>query len=71
MVYFVPFYLDCRSCGRIFRPHKSPREGVRLALLGQARCNCCGALFPKGAYIEDRPMVRQVREYLKSQGLLK
>lgn len=65
---FVPFYITCSACGHRNRPHASPREGVRLALIGQAgKCKGCGkVLNPK---LSDRPLVRSVRAELQAKGI--
>ncbi len=62
------FYVRCSGCGYKNRPDKSPREGIRLALVGQLKpCQSCGKeLRPK---LSDRPLVRQVREELRMQGI--
>ncbi len=68
MAIWRPFYLRCTVCGHRNRPHNSPREGVRLALLGQiGPCKGCGlTLDPE---LPDRPLVRKVRAELLAQGV--
>lgn len=61
------FYIHC-SCGHRNRPHKSPREGIRLTLIGQAgNCKRCGeVLQPR---LSDRPLIKKVREALLAEGI--
>ncbi|MDP3769478.1 MAG: hypothetical protein U1A25_01540 [Candidatus Sungbacteria bacterium] len=68
MAVFVPFYITCSFCGHRNRLHPSPREGVRLALIGHAgSCKSCGkVLKPK---LSDRPLVRRIRAELQDQGI--
>lgn len=68
MAMFVPFYITCFSCGHRNRPHPSPREGVRLALIGEAgKCKGCDkVLQPR---LSDRPLVRRVRAELEAKGI--
>lgn len=63
-----PFYILCSECGHKNRPHKSPREGIRLALLGQLdSCKRCRkTLRPR---LSDRPLVRTVRAELEADGI--
>lgn len=67
---FRAFYVVCSECGHKNRPHKSPREGVRLALTGDLPpCNgkgCGKKLRPR---LSDRPLVRQVRAELAADGV--
>ena len=56
---FRPFYINCSGCGRRNRPHSSPRQGLRLVLLGEfANCRHCGKTLTVG--LTDRPLLRQV-----------
>lgn len=61
-----PFYVVCSACGHKNRPHKSPREGVRMALAGELPpCKGCGGtLRPR---LADRPLVQQVRQELTTR----
>ena len=67
--FWQTFLIRCSKCGHKNQPHKSPREGIRLTLLGQLKpCRGCGkTLTPR---LSDRPLVRKVREELMAQGLL-
>lgn len=66
---FRHFYIVCRQCGYRNRPHNSPREGVRLALLDQLPpCRGCGREIKK-VRLSDRPMVLRVRAELQAQGI--
>jgi len=62
------FYLICSRCGHKNRPHKSPREGVRLTLTGKAgSCRGCGKkINPR---LSDRPLIRKVRAQLQAAGI--
>lgn len=62
------YYITCSQCGHRNRPHKSPREGIRLALLGLVgACKGCDeTLHPA---LPDRPLVREVRAELLAQGI--
>ena len=66
---FMGFSIVCGFCGHKNRPHKSPREGVRLALTGNlSPCKRCGKnLQPR--LLSDRPLVRQVRAELIAAGI--
>ena len=69
MAYFKTFRLRCGKCGYKNQPHKSPREGIRMALLNQLPpCKGCGKQlhYPN----PDRPLATLVREELIQQGLL-
>jgi hypothetical protein len=68
MAVWKPFYIYCH-CGHRNRPHNSPREGVRLALLQQLKpCTSCGQALPTA--LPDRPLVTQVKAELVAKGLL-
>jgi len=57
------FLVVCSGCGHRNRPSKSPREGIRLALLDQLPdCRGCGK--PLRCDPGDRPLARQVRAEL-------
>lgn len=69
MAFFRTFRLRCKQCGYKNQPHKSPREGIRLALLNQLPpCKGCGKQLrcPN----PDRPLAVTVRAELVEQGLL-
>jgi hypothetical protein len=69
MGFWKGFLIVCSSCGHRNRPHPSPREGIRLVLLGLFKtCRCCGKELNPG--LSDRPLVRAVRAELQAQGLL-
>ena len=67
---FMHFRILCGRCGHRNQPHRSPREGIRLALLDQLpSCKKCG----KELHLTDpgeRPLVREVRAQLIHEGLL-
>ena len=67
MVY-VGFFIVCSDCGYRNRPHKSPREGIRLALTGKLPLckECSRILHPQ---LLDRPLVRSVRAELEAAGI--
>jgi hypothetical protein len=68
MAVFRAFYIVC-PCGHRNRPHKSPREGIRLALLKQLKpCAQCGQPLP--SELPDRPLVAAVRAELAARRLL-
>lgn len=68
MACYVPFYVNCSGCGKKNRPHPSPRQGVRLVLLGEFNtCRHCGKPLTIG--LTDRPLVRQVLEAIRREGL--
>lgn len=69
MGYWKPFYVLCSQCGHRNRPHKSPRDGVKLALTGKlSPCKGCGKnLQPR---LSDRPLVRVVRAELVAAGII-
>lgn len=68
MAIFKNFYIPCRRCGHRNRPAHSPREGIRLALLGQAGiCRGCGKILQP--VIPDRPLAHKVRAELIAEGL--
>lgn len=69
MAFWQGFLVRCGRCGHRNRPHKSPREGIRMALLDQLPpCRGCG----KELHLTDidRPLARTVRRELQEQGLL-
>jgi hypothetical protein len=67
--FWYGFHVTCGRCGHRNRPSKSPREGIRMALLGQIPpCRGCGKeLHPT---LKDRPLLRKVRTELEREGLL-
>lgn len=68
-IFWHPFYVTCSGCGYRNRPSKSPREGVRLALMGQLPdCRGCGALLGSPS-LPDRPLVHEVRAELAEKGI--
>ena len=68
--FWTAFGVRCGGCGRRNQPHRSPREGIRMALLDQLPpCKGCGKelhLTNPG----DRPLVHEVRAQLIYEGLL-
>ena len=69
MAVFIPFYICCGGCGHRNRLHPSPREGIRLALLGQVgACKGCGE--PLHPVLPNRPLVRKIRAELIAEGVL-
>ena len=63
------FYLICSDCGHKNRPSPSPREGIRLALIGELPpCRGCGKRLLRVS-LSDRPLVRKVREELLAAGI--
>ncbi len=65
---FHSFYIRCGTCGHINRPHKSPREGIRMALTGlMPPCRGCGKILR--FRLSNRPLVRKVRNELLAQGI--
>lgn len=68
--FFRGFVVCCGRCGHRNLPHRSPREGIRLALLDQLPpCKECG----KELHLPDpgdRPLVHKVRAELIYEGLL-
>jgi hypothetical protein len=66
---FTPFYVRCGNCNHRNRPHPSPAEGIKLALLGQLpACKRCGK--PLTVRLPERPLVKRVRAELTAQRLL-
>jgi hypothetical protein len=67
MAIWRPFYVVCPTCGHRNRPHRSPSEGIRMALMGQLPpCKGCGKeLRPE---LPDRPLVLKLRKELEAQG---
>ena len=69
MVFFRPFYINCRQCGHRNSPHPSPRKGVELVLRGEFhQCRGCGREM-KNIRLSDRPLVKGVRAELQAQGI--
>lgn len=69
MAIWKPFYVICSECNHRNWPHPSPREGVRLALIGQLPpCRGCGKELNL-IRISDRPLIRKVREELLAAGI--
>ncbi len=68
MALWVPFYVYCNECGHRNRPSNSPREGIRMALMGELKpCTECGqTMKPK---IPDRPLVNEIQAELLVQGI--
>ncbi len=68
--FWKSFLVCCGRCGHRNLPHRSPRQGIRLALLDQLpECKGCG----KDLHLTDpgdRPLVNEVREQLIREGLL-
>ncbi|OGJ59097.1 hypothetical protein A2635_00190 [Candidatus Peribacteria bacterium RIFCSPHIGHO2_01_FULL_51_9] len=66
---FMSFHVVCGGCGHRNRPHRSPKRGIRMVLLGEFKhCRNCGKelkILPS-----DRPLVRAVRVQLVHEGLL-
>lgn len=69
-VFFKGFYVTCGCCKHRNRPAKSPREGIRMALLNALPdCRKCGKRLSL-TQPSDRPLVREVRAELIRDGLL-
>jgi len=67
----IPFYVVCSTCNHRNRPHPSPAEGVKMALLGELPdCKGCGKQISR-VQLSERPLVKRVRAELIAQGLLK
>lgn len=67
MAFFIGFYVRCPHCNHRCRPHKSPREGIKLAILGQKIvCSTCRTEFVPP--VPDRPLARRIRIEFKGQG---
>ncbi|MSR78932.1 MAG: hypothetical protein EXS59_02180 [Candidatus Taylorbacteria bacterium] len=68
--FWKSFLVRCGRCDHRNQPHRSPREGIRLALLDQLPpCKECGKelhLTDPG----DRPLIHEVRAQLIREGLL-
>lgn len=65
---FRGFLIGCGRCGHRNRPHKSPREGIRLVLTGKLLpCKGCGKILEPR--LSDRPLVRAVRAELIEAGV--
>lgn len=68
--FWKSFLVRCGSCGHRNLPHRSPRIGIRLALLDELpNCRRCG----KDLHLTnpgDRPLVHEVRAQLIREGLL-
>lgn len=70
MGWFTPFVVTCGGCGHRNLPDRSPKVGIRLALLGQLPCcRSCGKQL-RLTKLTDRPLVRTVRAQLVQEGLL-
>ncbi len=68
--FWTGFIVRCGRCGHRNRPSKSPREGIRMALLGQLPdCRGCGKPL-RLPQPPDRPLTHQVRAELVREGLL-
>jgi len=66
---FKQFYVVCSQCNHRNRPHASPAQGVRLALLDKLpACKRCGKELH--AQLSERPLVKKVREQLIAEGLI-
>ena len=67
--FFRSFVLVCGACGHHNMPHKSPREGIRLALTGKLPpCRGCGTAM-NHVKLTDRPLVNKVRAELIAEGV--
>jgi len=68
--FWTAFGVVCGSCGHRNLPHRSPRIGIRMALLDELPdCKGCG----RDLHLtnpSDRPLVREVRVQLIQEGLL-
>ena len=68
--FYTSFVVVCGGCGHRNLPHRSPREGIRLALLDQIPpCKECGKELhctPPAS----RPLVQRVRRELEQAGQL-
>ena len=54
---FVPFVIECRICGKITRPHRSPRQGIRMVMDGTFRkCRHCNTEWEQ-IIVPERPLV--------------
>lgn len=70
MVFWQAFLVVCGTCGHRNRPHKSPREGIRMALLNELPCcRGCGKQL-RLPNPRETPLVRKVRGQLIREGLL-
>ncbi len=68
--FWKAFVVCCGCCGHRNRPHRSPREGIRMALLDQlSPCKGCGKELHL-TDLGDRPLVHEVRAQLIQEGLL-
>lgn len=68
MGFFRGFVICCSQCGHRNRPHKSPRQGIRLAILGKAgACRGCGKML--NPRIPDRPLTHKVLAELAAEGI--
>jgi predicted RNA-binding protein with PUA domain len=70
MAFWKSFLVVCGACRYRNLPHRSPRVGIRMALLDELPCcRSCGKqlhLTNPG----DRPLVHEVRAQLIHEGLL-
>ncbi len=69
-VFWTAFGVRCGSCGHRNRPDRSPRAGIRMALLDELPCcrGCAKQLRLPNP--RETPLVRAVREQLIREGLL-
>ena len=68
--FFRGFVVRCGRCNHRNLPNRSPREGIRLALLDQLPpCKKCGKELHL-TDLGDRPLVHEVRAQLICEGLL-
>ena len=70
-IFYVPFVITCSKCRHRNRPHKSPREGIRMGFLGTIPpCKGCGKVLRPNMATLTRPLAREVRSELIREGLL-
>lgn len=68
--FWKSFLVICGACGHRNLPSRSPRIGIRMALLNELPCcRVCGKQ-PHLTNPPDRPLVQEVREQLIMEGLL-
>lgn len=68
--FWTPFLVVCGACGHRNLPNRSPRVGIRLALLDELPCcRSCGKQL-RLTNPSDRPLVHEVRAQLIREGLL-
>lgn len=65
------FVITCSQCGHKNMPHRSPREGIRLTLIGQVgNCKGCGKVLKTNRLLQStRPLVLKVRAELAAAGV--